>query len=298
MNEVDEHLLRLIRAGDQEGWRQFVDRFQRRLIAFAFRRVRPIATAEDLVQETFVSFLSSFQTYRGTGQLESYLFQILRRRIIDHYRRCGIHQEVPVCDFGGADAGDPVNDAVSTEPNASWYVRQTEQNDVAFAALADAIGRLTRELQEGEKFKELEIAEGLFFAGRRNQELAAALRVKENEIAVVKRRLIGRLRQALKTTVDQSGNSIVEATLNTDLLIQVWESERPSCPKRSTLGKFTLGILPPPWTDYVAFHVQTLGCSFCNANLDELNSNSSLGKADGTRDRLFQSTIGFFDSPN
>ena len=54
-------------------------------------------------------------------------------------------------------------------------------------------------------------------------------------------------------------------------LHQTWEDLRPSCPKRTTLGKFTLEILPPEWTDFVEFHVQELGCDYCRANLLELS---------------------------
>ncbi|QDV45254.1 RNA polymerase sigma factor [Stieleria neptunia] len=296
MNEVDEHLLELVRAGDQEGWRQFVDRFQRRLIAFAVKRVGTVATAEDLVQETFVSFLSSREHYRAEGELESFLFQILRYRIIDHYRRSGIHREVPVCDFIGSDASDVVADAVSTEPGVSWYVRRDEQDERATRALAGAVRRLAQFLQSGERFKELQIAEGLFFARRRNRQLAAVMDCSENEIAVVKRRLIGRLRDDLSRSAEPLGDWGNDMTLASDLLSRVWESQRPSCPKRSTLGKFTLGILPPPWADYIEFHVRTLGCSFCRANLDELNPQTAAEDHQAARDRLVQSTIGFFSA--
>lgn len=294
MNEVDEHLLQWIESGDQEGWRQFVERFQRRLIAFASKRVQPAATAEDLVQETFISFLSARQNFRGAGELESFLFQILRHRLIDHYRRNGVVRELPVCDFRGRVGGDAIASEPSTDHSASWYVRQSEHNAQAIAGLSGAVAQLASYLQENEKFKELKIAEGLFFARRRNQELAAAIGINENEVAVTKRRLIGRLRDALNHQADPASKDWHETDLTTDILSQVWEFNRPSCPKRSTLGKYTLGILPATWAEYIAFHLQTLGCSFCNANLEELNTDPPAGEDAETRDRLFQSTIGFF----
>ncbi|QEF97945.1 RNA polymerase sigma factor [Stieleria maiorica] len=294
MNEADAHLLQLIETGDQDGWRQFVDRFQRRLIAFALHRVDSLATAEDLVQETFVSFLDARENYRGDGELESFLFQILRYRIIDHYRRSGIAQPLPVCHFGGESVIDALATAESTEPSVSWYVRRDEQNQATTVALAAAIRRLADDLQSGERFKELEIAEGLFFARRRNQELAAVMEISENEVAVVKRRLIGRLRDELRRSAERAGNWPDDALLADGLLSRVWEAERPSCPKRSTLGKYTLGILPDAWASYVDFHVQTLGCSFCRANLEELRPGSAAGENAAARDRLVQSTIGFF----
>jgi hypothetical protein len=115
----------------------------------------------------------------------------------------------------------------------------------------------------------------------RNRELAAALEISENEIAVVKRRLVQRLRDDLNQSSSRPGHAFDESSLETDWLIQVWESERPSCPKRSTLGRFTLGILPNPWASHVEFHLRTLGCCFCNANLEELGATTSPDSSDG-----------------
>ena len=113
MNEADEHLLSLIRQGDQEGWRQFVSRFQGRLIAFAERQVGQTASAEDLVQETFVGFLGSLAEYQSKCELESFLFQILRRRIIDHYRRQGKTREIPGLPILGTPKRSHVGDSRS-----------------------------------------------------------------------------------------------------------------------------------------------------------------------------------------
>lgn len=295
MNEVDEHLLTLIESSDPEGWRLFVDRFRRRLIAFANRRVSSYALAEDLVQETFLSFLSSRSTYRGDGDLESYLFQILRRRIIDHYRRRGVLAEVPACDVGHSESDDAIASATSEEPSASWYLRREEEHQQVSLAFSDAVRRLANYLHEGERFKELKVAEGCFFARQRNSDLAAKLDISSNEVAVIKRRLIARMRDDLIAA--QDGSRLPDdVDLASDLLSRVWEASRPSCPKRSTLGKFTLGILPDNWNDYVRFHVQTLGCLYCAANLEELESGSGAAEADESRDRLFQSTIGFLIS--
>ena len=54
MSEADQHLLQLVISGDPDGWRQFIGRYQKRLIAFAVRRTKEHSTAEDLVQETFL----------------------------------------------------------------------------------------------------------------------------------------------------------------------------------------------------------------------------------------------------
>lgn len=50
----------------------------------------------------------------------------------------------------------------------------------------------------------------------------------------------------------------------------VWRRERLSCPTREQLGGFLLQALDPDLLDYIDFHLKTVGCSFCRANLDDL----------------------------
>lgn len=287
MDEADRHLLNRINAGDHEGWDQCVARFQKRLIAFAVGHVDQQATAEDLVQETFVSFLTARTTFRGQCSLESFLFQILKRRIVDHYRRSDTERAVPACGFGNADANDasrdPLQNAVSSDMHASWYVRREETQTADHEVLTDAVRELTKWLQKKEKFRDLKVAEGLFYARRRNQELANVLQISENEISLTKHRLIKRLREFVHAT-DKS--DVADAAFDGNewqgLLTTVWEEQRPSCPKRTTIGKYTLGILPAAWYDFVRFHLDVLECSFCAANLRELQA---LGDEGGAAER-------------
>lgn len=299
MSEADEHLLALIRDGNQDGWGQFVSRFQGRLIAYATRQVDQLATAEDLVQDTFVGFLQSINNYREQGELESFLFQILRRRIVDHYRRRGQNRELPACGFQAENSELPqinsLDRSISKEPNASTYVRNQEQNDEDRNSLAAAIERLANELQTAAKFRDLKVAEGLFYAQLRSLELAKLLQISENEIAVVKYRLIERLAKSVQLISGASTREPVLDLVATNLLTTVWESMRPSCPKRSTLGKYILKILPPDWEDFITFHLVTLSCTFCNANLMELQTSGEVPDKASQHMRLFNSTIGFLN---
>ena len=290
ISEAERHLLDLILVGDADGWRQFVDRYQRRLIAFATRRVDQTATAQDLVQETFIAFLTSVKSYREQGTLESFLFRILRRRIADHYRKTGQPRMVPACEINeGAFASD-LDTLRWDSMTASRHSCMEEQRDLDQRKLSQAIARLSDELRSAKEFRDLKIAEGLFYAGVSNQHLAKLLSITPNTIAVVKHRLIEKLSQYVDAEVPleaRKDSSFVETDLRS-----AWESHRPSCPKRSTLGKYSLGILPPAWEDFVRYHVEILGCLFCDANLQELRKGPSETGA-VSRQHLFQSTIGF-----
>ena len=57
----DLFLIRQIRAGDQRAWRQLIERYQGRLLAFARSRLGDGAEAEDALQETLMGFVSSLR---------------------------------------------------------------------------------------------------------------------------------------------------------------------------------------------------------------------------------------------
>ena len=75
---------------------------------------------------------------------------------------------------------------------------------------------------------------------------------------------------------------------------QIWQRLRLSCPARTELGSYLLGALPDEELDYIDFHLQTVGCRFCAANLEDLRvSSQSAGNAQERRQRFFQSSAGF-----
>ena len=86
LSQAERFLLEGIRRGDSEAWSQFVDRYRGRLLAFATSRLRSSADAEDVLQDAFMAFLKGLGRFRGEAGLETYLFTILRRRIVDFFR--------------------------------------------------------------------------------------------------------------------------------------------------------------------------------------------------------------------
>jgi hypothetical protein len=50
----------------------------------------------------------------------------------------------------------------------------------------------------------------------------------------------------------------------------IWRRERVSCPARDQLGGFLLGAGDADLLDYIQFHLNTIGCPYCLANLDDL----------------------------
>ena len=75
----------------------------------------------------------------------------------------------------------------------------------------------------------------------------------------------------------------------------IWRRQRLSCPSRDQLGSFLLGALDKDLRDYVEFHLQTIGCSFCQANLADLQAlqKEPKDKVKQRRRRYFESSAGY-----
>ena len=67
-----------------ENW---VDQYADYLFNFAVSRVSDAEIAKDLVQETFFAGLKSAKNYKGTAAERTWLIAILKRKVIDHYRK-------------------------------------------------------------------------------------------------------------------------------------------------------------------------------------------------------------------
>lgn len=294
LSEAEAWLLQEIRAGNQGGWQQLVGRFQGRLLAFARRQLPQSADADDVVQESFLGFLQTLPQFRESSSLETWLFQILRRRVADFFRRQGSRRDVILCGEALSDSFPMAAEAASgsQEHSASWYVRREEERQDDYLALATSLLGEVATLKRDERFEDLKVIDLLLFAQHRNRDVAEQLGLTEKAVALKKHRFITKLREALPQSIRDATDSTAD-----DLLTSLWADFRPSCPKRTTLGKFQLGTLGPAWDDYVAFHVESLGCQFCSASLDdltELAAESEAGSAPSLRDRIMESTVGFF----
>jgi anti-sigma factor RsiW len=53
-------------------------------------------------------------------------------------------------------------------------------------------------------------------------------------------------------------------------IASIWRRHRLSCLSRGQLGNYLLGTLPVEESGYIEFHVRTVGCALCAANLADL----------------------------
>lgn len=65
----------------------WVNEFSDELFSWALYKTSCKETAEDLVQETFLSAYNKIKSYEGKSQPKTWLFSILNNKIIDYYRK-------------------------------------------------------------------------------------------------------------------------------------------------------------------------------------------------------------------
>ena len=74
----------------------------------------------------------------------------------------------------------------------------------------------------------------------------------------------------------------------------IWRRERLSCPSREQLGSFLLQVLDTDQAEYIDFHIQTVACPYCQANLADLQAlqKESAPQVQKRRQRFFESSAG------
>jgi len=194
--ESDAVLVGRVRAGEADAWRHLISRFEGRLLAFVESRTRNRAVAEDLVQETFIGFVTSLPNYDERRSLEGYLFSIAAHKLTDHLRREGRRPTLPLVPESGSKASswEPAGPA---RP-ASSILRSGERRHLEEQALAEAIAQQVAHWQQRGDWLKLQCAELLFLRGLPNKEVARRLGISEQTVANYKFEFVAKLRAAVR----------------------------------------------------------------------------------------------------
>jgi RNA polymerase sigma-70 factor (ECF subfamily) len=285
-SEAERFLVEQVRAGDENAWRQLIERYQGRLTAYARRRLGGAADVDDVVQETMVGFVQSLGTYDSARSLETYLFAILRNQINRVWRKKGATKEA------GFDPLDEMDSdlLVAGAESPSGWLAGAELTDKQESALAEALRQMVRGLRDRERLEDLQVVELSFYAGGRNKDIAGKLGRDEKHVAGIKFRAIEKVREMVGEALDRDSSL---AELASELTVSsVWRRHRVSCLKRSTLGAYQLGVLEEPWLTYATFHLKTVRCELCLANAADVESEDEGGYA-AMQQRVFASSVGF-----
>jgi hypothetical protein len=76
----------------------------------------------------------------------------------------------------------------------------------------------------------------------------------------------------------------------------IWRQERLTCPTREQLGSYLLEVLDSGQQAYIDFHLKVIGCSYCQANLDDIKSHQVPSPQSSQRRRkYYQSSAGLLN---
>ncbi len=130
-----QRLIARARGGETDCVGQLYEIYKDRIYRYFLFRVNTVEAAEDLTQTLFLEMVRSLQRYtvRTEAKFSTWLFQIARHKLIDHYRKRNDH--LPL---------ESINEA----GNANLYVEQEEVHlDTRSAAVQDMLSRLPEKFQ-------------------------------------------------------------------------------------------------------------------------------------------------------
>jgi len=78
-------------------------------------------------------------------------------------------------------------------------------------------------------------------------------------------------------------------------LSEIWRRHRISCPSREKWGSFLLGAVDAETAAAMKFHLEVVGCRYCQANVADLQTRQTEAPpaAESRRRRYFDSTTGY-----
>jgi RNA polymerase sigma-70 factor, ECF subfamily len=98
---ADEDLMQLVRRGDAQAFEVVYDRHATAAFSLAYRMTGTRNTAEDVVQEAFLSLWRSGARYdRTRGSVRTWVLGIVHNRAIDALRRAMVHDRRRASDEG------------------------------------------------------------------------------------------------------------------------------------------------------------------------------------------------------
>ncbi|MBQ17335.1 MAG: RNA polymerase subunit sigma-70 [Planctomycetaceae bacterium] len=191
---TDQLLVTRVRRGEPDAWEELIARYEGRLRAFVGSRLGNRSTSEDVVQETFLGFLTSLPNYDSERtRLESFLFAIAAHKLTDVLRRQGRRPTLPLLPSGESSSGmEPAGPARA----ASSLMRSREGRSGEADLIGETLAELIGEWLAGGQLERLKCLELLLVLGWRNKDTAAHLGISEQAVANHKSFVIRKLKDA------------------------------------------------------------------------------------------------------
>jgi RNA polymerase sigma-70 factor (ECF subfamily) len=192
---ADQLLVQAIRQGKPDAWNDLIAQYEGRLLSFVESRLRRRAASEDVVQETFIGFLTSLPNYDARRPLESWLFSIAAHKLTDYLRREGRRPAIPLSTGDGSTGNWEL---AGNARGASSIARSGERRGLEEDALAEGIAQQLAQWRSSGDFQKIQCMELLFVAGEANKQVAERLNLSEQQVANFKYDFLDRLRKVVR----------------------------------------------------------------------------------------------------
>jgi RNA polymerase sigma-70 factor (TIGR02943 family) len=182
-----------VAATDPERW---VDEHGDVLYRYALVRVRKPEVAEDLVQETLLAGMRSYEKFAGQSSVRSWLCGILKHKLGDYFRKLGRETSFTDLEFLADECSEkfvPEGYWVHMNGPKEWKpeVDEVMHRDQFWKVMRECLGRLPDRVATVFMMREMDEIE--------SKEICATLSISENNLWVMLHRARMALRECLAT---------------------------------------------------------------------------------------------------
>ncbi len=132
MSDIDEKdLVSRCRDGNDDAWRELVDRFGNRVYAIAYHFTLKREDAEELSQEIFLKLFENLHRYDGGFPLVAWILSVSRNLCIDRYRRRKREKSFRFV------SDEAVSSLLKSDDDPASVALKKERTKILFSALAE-----------------------------------------------------------------------------------------------------------------------------------------------------------------
>jgi RNA polymerase sigma-70 factor (TIGR02943 family) len=173
----------------------WVDRYGDMLYRYTLVRVKNPDAAEEIVQVTLLAALQAKKSFQGRSTEKSWLFGILKHKILDHFRELKTRRTF---ELTPEDDSDPLENAyhsaghwANTPKNWDTDPHKAVENKQLVAAMAQCMDKLSDKFRNIFVLKEIE--------GLTSEEICKEMDIKPTNLWVILHRARNQLRKCLET---------------------------------------------------------------------------------------------------
>jgi RNA polymerase sigma-70 factor (ECF subfamily) len=197
--QADRQLVAKLRAGEEAGFNELVDRYQGSLVRVAMNYVADLSIAEEVVQEAWLGVLEGIGGFEGRSSLKSWLFSIVIHKAKDR----GVLEKryVSMAVNGADDADEPAVDPARFRASGEWGLPPQQWDELTperllsskehLALLQRVVEELPATLREVLVLRDIEETD--------SKDICALLKITEANLYV----RLHRAREQVRATLEQ-----------------------------------------------------------------------------------------------